>query len=61
MAHDHAHTSHDHKGDARAAFMGLIIGALALLALVYGIVKWTASRFEGHAAPPAAGAPPVQH
>jgi len=61
MAHDHAHVHHDPKADARAAFTGLILGAIALLILVYGIVKWTASRFEGHAPPPAAGAPPAQH
>ena len=63
MAHDHAHghAPHDHNADARAAFMGLIFGAIALLILVYGIVKWTSSRFEGHAPAPAAGAPPAQH
>jgi fermentation-respiration switch protein FrsA (DUF1100 family) len=63
MAHDHAHThaAHDHRGDARAAFTGLIVGAIALLILVYGIVKWTASRFEGHAPPPAAAAPATPH
>jgi hypothetical protein len=62
MAHDHAHVHHDHRADARAAFMGLIFGAIALLIIVYTIVKLTAGKFEGHAAPaPAAGAPPAQH
>jgi hypothetical protein len=61
MAHDHVHVQHDHKADARAAFTGLILGAISLLILVYGIVKWTASRFEGHAPAPAASAPPAQH
>lgn len=60
MAHDHAapdHIVHDHKADARAAFMGLIFGAIALLALVYLIVNLTARKFEGHAAPTAPTAP----
>ena len=52
MAHDHA--VHDHKGDARAAFMGLIFGAITLLVLVYTIVQLTNKKFEGHSA---AGAP----
>ena len=60
MAHDHAHVHHDHRADARAAFMGLIFGAIALLIIVYGIVQLTNRKFAGHAAPaaaPAAGAP----
>ncbi len=60
MAHDHI--AHDWKADARAAFMGLIFGAIALLAIVYTIVQLTNRKFEGHSAAPAAtGAPPAQH
>jgi hypothetical protein len=56
MAHDHAH--HDHKGDAKAAFTGLIVGAIALLALCYTIVVLTNKKFDSHAAAPAATAAP---
>ena len=48
MAHDH--TAHDWKADARAAFMGLIFGAIALLAIMYTIVQLTNRKFEGHSA-----------
>lgn len=45
---------HDHKADARAAFLGLIIGAIVLLGIVYGIVRLTNAKFDrGHAAPSA--------
>lgn len=57
MAHDHA--VHDHRGDARAAFMGLIFGAIALLAICYVIVQLTNRKFEGHSAAPAATSAPV--
>ena len=40
--------SHDHKSDARAAFMGLIIGALVLLGMVYTIVKLTNAKYANH-------------
>ncbi len=40
-----------------AAFRGLIIGSLVLLALVFTVVKLTARSFEGHNAAPAPGAP----
>ena len=48
--------------DMRAAFMGLIIGSLAVLAVVFTIVKLTNRAFEGHEAP-AAGehAAPAAH
>ena len=59
MAHDHV--VHDHKTDARAAFMGLIFGAIALLAICYVIVQLTNRKFEGHsAAAPAATSAPAQ-
>jgi hypothetical protein len=50
MAHDHAPAAHDHKADARAAFMGLIFGAIALLAMVVIIVTMTNRKFAAHAA-----------
>ena len=55
MSHDHAHVHHDHKADARAAFTGLIVGAIFLLAVVLTIVKLTNAKFD-KAHPPAAGA-----
>ena len=56
MTHDHAHHApHDHKADARAAFTGLIVGAVFLLAVVFAIVKLTNAKFD-RAHPPAAGA-----
>jgi hypothetical protein len=49
--------------DMRAAFTGLIVGAVALLAVVVGIVMLTNRKFEAHGEAPAAGAhgaaPPV--
>lgn len=44
----------EHKADTRAAFMGLIFGAIALLVILYGIVKMTNARFDSHHAAPAA-------
>lgn len=57
MAHDLP--AHDHKADARAAFMGLIFGAIFLLAVTYAIVQLTNRKFAGHA--PEAAAPAAQH
>ena len=68
MAHNHAHAAHhDHKADARAAFMGLIFGAIALLVMVIVIVMLTNKKFDAHApttpaheaTTPATGAPPA--
>ena len=54
-----------HKGDKSAAITGMIVTALALAGIAYGLVLWTNSRFEGHHAapttPPAAGAPAAKH
>ena len=38
----------EHKGDARAAFMGFIIGAIVLFALMFTIVKLTNAKFAKH-------------
>ena len=43
--------------DMGAAFLGLAIGLIAVLGIVYGIVRWTDSRFEGHATAPATTTP----
>lgn len=45
---------HDHKADARAAFLGLILGAFALLGIVYTIVKLTNAKYASHGEAPAA-------
>jgi hypothetical protein len=37
-----------HPEDKKAAFTGLIVGAIALAALCYGVVLWTNARFAGH-------------
>ena len=50
-----AHNTHTHQEtDAKAAFTGLIVGAIVLFLIVVGIVKWTNAQFAGHA--PAAAA-----
>jgi hypothetical protein len=40
--------AHDHKADARAAFMGLILGAIVLLGVLYTIVRLTNARYASH-------------
>ena len=53
----------------RAAFTGLIVGTVALIAVVLGIVMLTNRMFEGHGEAPAPGAhrpatpaaPPTPH
>lgn len=57
MAHDSGH--HDHKADAKAAFIGLIGGAIALLAMVIIIVTLTNKKFAAHAAEAPAHAQPA--
>jgi hypothetical protein len=44
---------HDHKADARAAFMGLIFGAIVLLGLMYTIVRLTNAAYSSHSTPAA--------
>lgn len=41
-------SAHDHKADARAAFMGLIIGAIVLLGIMYTIVRMTNAKYASH-------------
>ena len=40
--------------DKPAAFRGLIVTAILLFAMAYGIVRWTNTRFASHEAAPAA-------
>ncbi|MGZ8378412.1 MAG: hypothetical protein ACXWZS_04025 [Gemmatirosa sp.] len=47
---------HDVSRDKGPAFLGLLVGVLFLGAVVYGMVQWTNSRFEGHSAGAAAPA-----
>jgi len=46
--------AHDHKADARAAFMGLILGAIVLGGILYTIVRLTNARYASHSEVPAA-------
>ncbi len=50
-----SHATH-HPEDKKAAFTGLIVGAIALAAMCYGIVLWTNAQFAGHGTPAAAEA-----
>lgn len=47
----------EQKADARAAFMGFIFGAIALLVIIVAIVKLTNAKFDRHQA----AAPAAQH
>ncbi|MBI1809396.1 MAG: hypothetical protein HYR75_05805 [Gemmatimonadetes bacterium] len=38
-------SGHTHESDRSAAFTGLIVGAIALGILLYGIVRWTNARY----------------
>jgi hypothetical protein len=46
--------NHDRKADARAAFLGLILGAIVLLGIIYTIVRLTNASYAGHSEAPAA-------
>ena len=39
---------HDHKADARAAFLGLILGAIVLLGILFTIVRLTNAKYANH-------------
>jgi hypothetical protein len=41
-------SSTDHKADARAAFMGLIIGAIVIFGVMKTIVYLTNQKYAGH-------------
>jgi len=57
--HDDSYAHTAHAPDKAAGFMGLIVGVVLLLAVMYGIVQWTNGRFEGHTA--GAAAPAATH
>jgi hypothetical protein len=48
-----------HPGDKSAGFTGLILGAIAIFVILFGIVRFTNAKYAGHegAEAPAAGAP----
>ena len=49
MAHDHSQQhAPDHAGDMKAAYLGLVGGAILIGAILYGIVLWTNTIFAGH-------------
>ena len=43
-------SSHDHKADARAAFLGLILGAIVLFGIMRTIVYLTNRSYASHSA-----------
>ena len=47
-------------GDKPAAFIGFLLGAIAIGAFAFGMVQWTNGRFEGHHKNPSAGVPAAQ-
>jgi len=52
--HDqHAHGSHAHGSDMKAAFLGLVLGAIALFGIIYTIVHLTNASYA-HEKPGAA-------
>lgn len=38
----------DYKADARAAFLGFILGAIVLLGIIYTIVRLTNAKYANH-------------
>jgi|GEM_PF-5572942 len=42
-----------HAVDKSASLIGLFAGALLVLVMVLGLIKWTNSQFAGHEAPAA--------
>jgi hypothetical protein len=56
-AHNHTTEAPTYGRDTKAAFLGLILGAIALLVIVVAIVKFTAAKYS-HERPAAAEARP---
>ena len=46
-AQAHGHVHHDVGDDKPAAFIGLILGGIALFAIMFGVVKLTNAQFAG--------------
>ena len=49
MAHEHQHDTHSHTqgSDMKAAFLGLIIGAIVIFAIMRTIVSVTNAHYAG--------------
>jgi len=45
--HDHAHDDHTFGSDARAAFLGLILGAIVLFGIIRTIIALTNAKYAG--------------
>ena len=45
--HDHAHEDHTFGSDTRAAFLGLILGAIVLFGIIRTIIFLTNARYAG--------------
>jgi len=45
MAHDTHHDQHTHSSDMKAAFLGLIIGAIVLFGIVRTIIALTNAHY----------------
>ncbi|HLV26361.1 MAG TPA: hypothetical protein VKZ41_08595 [Gemmatimonadales bacterium] len=37
-----------HASDKKSALMGFLIGAIVIVVVLFGMVRWTSSQFEGH-------------
>ena len=48
-------------GDKSAGFSGLILGAIVLFVVMFGIVRMTNAKYAGHGAEPAAGTTTTGH
>ena len=53
-AHDTHAESTTFGTDTKAAFTGFFLGAIVLLFIVYGIVKWTNAKYSHEKTPAAA-------
>ncbi len=47
-------------GDKPAGYIGFLLGAVAIGAIVFAMVMWTNGRFEGHHKNPSAGVAAAQ-
>lgn len=50
----HAPHTHAHRSDMKAAFLGLVLGAIALFAVLYTIVHLTNAKYAHEKEAPAA-------
>ena len=60
----HGHDLHTPGADKMPAFAGLVVGGIALFAIMWGVVHLTNQKFEGHGeggAKPAANGAPAGH